>query len=212
MLILLMGAPGSGKGHQGQFLMEHFGISRISSGDMLRDRVRRQDDFGKALQETLSAGKLVEDDVMIAMIRERLAEDDCQKGCILDGFPRTVAQAIALEVGGLRPTHVICLDVPPEVILERITGRWVHPASGRVYHEKFSPPLNNGLDDKTNEPLVQREDDQADRVQGRLEIYYQQTQPVIDFYASADEIKYAKIDGNRDPQLVRDDLLSLLEV
>lgn len=180
--VILLGAPGAGKGTQATFLSEKFSIPRISTGDMLREAIRQNTSLGKKVADIMAAGQLVPDDWVIQLVIERLAEKDCQNGYLLDGFPRTVAQAKALEKAGVTIDDVIEIQVPDEEIVKRLSGRWTHPASGRIYHIEHQPPKVPGRDDVTGEPLVQREDDKADTIRKRLTVYHQQTSPLIEWY------------------------------
>jgi adenylate kinase len=183
MRLILLGVPGAGKGTQAAFITEHFGIPQISTGDMLRAAVKAGTPLGQQAQKIMEAGQLVPDDIMLGVVRERLTAPDCAKGFLLDGFPRTIAQAEGLEHAGIGIDVVLEFDVPDAEIIERLSGRRVHPASGRTYHLKFNPPQVAGVDDATGEPLVQRADDQEDTVRKRLEVYHAQTLPLVKFYA-----------------------------
>ncbi|MCC5887360.1 MAG: adenylate kinase [Gammaproteobacteria bacterium] len=182
MRIILLGAPGAGKGTQAQFITERFGIPQISTGDMLRAARKAETALGKKADSYMSAGELVPDDLIIALVKERIAEADCAKGFLLDGFPRTIPQAQALEDAGVDIDHVIEIDVADEEIVKRLSGRRVHEGSGRVYHIEFNPPQREGVDDVTGEPLVQRVDDREETVRKRLEVYQEQTRPLVAFY------------------------------
>lgn len=182
MRIILLGAPGAGKGTQAQFITERFGIPQISTGDMLRAARKAGTELGKEADRYMSAGELVPDDLIIALVKERIAEADCAKGFLLDGFPRTIPQAQALEDAEVAIDHAIEIEVADEKIVKRLSGRRVHEGSGRVYHIEFNPPQREGIDDVTGENLVQRVDDQEETVRKRLEVYHEQTQPLVDFY------------------------------
>lgn len=182
MRLILLGAPGAGKGTQAAFLRERFGIPQISTGDMLRAAVKAGTPLGLEAKKVMDAGALMPDDIIIGLVRDRLQEPDCQTGYLFDGFPRTIPQAEAMKAAGVPLDYVIEVDVPEEEIIERMSGRRVHPASGRTYHEKHNPPKVAGLDDETGEPLVQRDDDREDTVRKRLEVYREQTRPLIDYY------------------------------
>lgn len=183
MRMILLGAPGAGKGTQATFITERLGIPQISTGDMLRAAVKAGTALGQQAQKIMEAGQLVPDDIMIGVVRERLAQPDCARGFLLDGFPRTIPQAQGLDKAGVRIDVVLEFDVPDADIIERLSGRRVHPASGRVYHVKFNPPKVAGIDDVTGEPLVQRADDQEDTVRKRLDVYHAQTEPLVQYYA-----------------------------
>jgi adenylate kinase len=213
MRIILLGAPGAGKGTQAQFLMGKYGIPQISTGDMLRAAIKAGTDLGNAAKRVMDEGKLVSDELIIGLVKERIAQEDCQGGFLLDGFPRTIPQADAMKEAGIKVDHVIEFDVPDEVIVERMAGRRVHPASGRVYHLKYNPPKNDGKDDETGEDLVIREDDKEETVRHRLSVYHEQTKPLVDYYqneASESNCQYHKIDGTKGVDVVSQQLSSLL--
>jgi adenylate kinase len=201
MRLILLGAPGAGKGTQASFVCKHFGIPQISTGDMLRAAVKAGTPLGIAAKQVMDAGQLVSDEIIIGLVKERLTQADCTHGFLFDGFPRTIAQAQAMKDAGVKLDVVLEIDVPFESIIERMSGRRSHPASGRTYHVKFNPPKVEGLDDVTGEPLVQREDDKAETVQKRLDVYSAQTRPLVDYYSkwAANEPdaapRYRKIDG-----------------
>lgn len=182
MRIILLGAPGAGKGTQAQFIMEKFGIPQISTGDMLRAAVKAGTPLGIEAKKVMDAGGLVSDDIIIGLVQERIAREDCAGGFLFDGFPRTIPQAEALAEAGIQIDYVVELDVATDEIVERLSGRRVHPGSGRVYHQKYNPPREAGKDDVTGEPLVQRDDDREETVRKRLEVYQSQTRPLVDFY------------------------------
>ena len=182
MRLILLGAPGAGKGTQAAYIKDRFGIPQISTGDMLRAHVKAGSALGLEAKKYMDAGGLVPDDVIIGMVRERLREPDCQLGYLFDGFPRTIPQAEAMRDAGVALDYVLEIDVPDESIIERMSGRWTHPGSGRTYHVKFNPPKVAGADDLTGEPLVQRDDDREETVRKRLEVYHAQTQPLVQWY------------------------------
>lgn len=182
MRIMLLGSPGSGKGTQAKFITERFGIPQISTGDMLRAAVREGTPLGVEAKKIMDAGQLVPDDIILGLIRERIAQPDCRRGFLLDGFPRTIAQAEGLQEMGVTLDHVIEIAVDDEEIIKRLSGRRIHPASGRTYHIVFNPPQEEGRDDETGEPLIQRDDDREETVRRRLEVYRAQTQPLVDYY------------------------------
>jgi adenylate kinase len=183
MRLILLGAPGAGKGTQAQFIRERYGIPQISTGDMLRAAVKAQTPLGIAAKQVMEAGGLVSDDLIIGLVSDRLKQPDCASGYLFDGFPRTVPQADAMKAAGVAIDHVLEIAVPDEDILERITGRRVHVASGRIYHVHFHPPKVEGVDDATGEPLVLRDDDREDTVRKRLEVYHAQTEVLIGYYS-----------------------------
>ena len=201
MRIILLGAPGAGKGTQATFLKESFNIPQISTGDMLRAAVAADSPLGRQAKSAMDSGALVSDELIIALVKERIAEPDCQNGYLFDGFPRTIPQADAMKAAGVQIDYVLDIDVPDSLIVERLSGRWVHAASGRSYHVKFSPPKNAGIDNVTGEPLIQRADDRAETVAKRLAVYHEQTEPLIGYYTNwtvvdgADAPSYRKIEG-----------------
>lgn len=182
MRLVLFGAPGAGKGTQAQFICERYHIPQISTGDMLRQAVKDKTELGQQAKRFMDAGELVTDDLIIAMVKERIAKPDCAKGFLLDGFPRTLAQAQALEKAGIELDAVIEINVDDDEIVKRLSGRLVHPQSGRSYNQEFNPPKIAGRDDITGEPLIQRDDDKEQTVRNRLNVYHQQTKPLLDFY------------------------------
>ena len=214
MRIILLGAPGAGKGTQAQYLMGKYGIPQISTGDMLRAAIKAGTELGNAAKRVMDEGKLVSDELIIGLVKERITQDDCKGGFLLDGFPRTIPQADAMKEAAINVDHVIEFDVPDEVIVERMAGRRVHPASGRVYHLQYNPPKNDGKDDETGEGLVIRADDQEDTVRHRLSVYHEQTKPLVDYYQSeskAGHCQYHKIDGTQAVEVVSEQLSSLLD-
>ncbi len=182
MRLILLGAPGAGKGTQARFICEHFGIPQISTGDMLRAAVKAQTPLGTAAKKVMDSGGLVSDDIIIGLVKDRLSQPDCANGYLFDGFPRTIPQAEAMKHAGVAIDHVLEISVPDEEIIERLTGRRVHPGSGRVYHVHFNPPRVEGVDDVTGEPLIQRADDLDTTVKKRLEVYHDQTEVLIGYY------------------------------
>lgn len=201
MRLILLGPPGAGKGTQAKFIAERYAIPQISTGDMLRAAVKAGTPLGLAAKAVMDSGQLVSDDIIIGLVKERLTQPDCAKGYMFDGFPRTLPQADALKESGVRLDAVLEIDVPDSEIIERMSGRRVHTASGRTYHIKFNPPKVEGKDDETGEPLVQREDDKEEVVKKRLDVYHDQTKPLIKYYfdwsATGDSRapRYAKISG-----------------
>ena len=195
MRLILLGAPGAGKGTQAAFICQKFGIPQISTGDMLRAAVKAGTPLGLAAKKVMDSGALVSDDIIIGLVKERLAQPDCAKGFLFDGFPRTIPQAEAMKQAGVKLDHVLEIDVPFDAIVERMSGRRSHPGSGRTYHVKFNPPKVAGVDDVTGEALVQREDDREETVMKRLQVYAEQTRPLVDYYAN-----WAKADPQNAPR------------
>jgi len=211
MRIILLGSPGSGKGTQAQFITEKFAIPQISTGDMLRAAVREGTPLGIEAKKVMDAGGLVSDEIILGLIKERIAQDDCKNGFLLDGFPRTIAQAEGLAKMGVELDHVIEIAVEDEEIIKRMSGRRVHLASGRTYHVVFNPPKQEGLDDVTGEALIQRDDDQEETVRKRLSIYHEQTKPLVGFYsAPGQNAKFASIAGVGSVGDITNKLLAIL--
>jgi adenylate kinase len=201
MRLILLGPPGAGKGTQAKFIAERYGIPQISTGDMLRAAVKAGTPLGLAAKAVMDAGQLVSDDIIIGLVKERLTQPDCAKGYMFDGFPRTLPQADALKDSGVALDVVLEIDVPDTAIIERMSGRRVHMASGRTYHITFNPPKVAGKDDETGEPLIQRDDDKEEVVKKRLDVYHAQTKPLVKYYsdwsATGDKAapRYARIEG-----------------
>ena len=195
MRLILLGAPGAGKGTQAQSIMAKYGIPQISTGDMLRAAVKAGSPLGLQVKEVMETGGLVSDEIIIALVKERIQEDDCAKGFLFDGFPRTIPQAEALKDAGVDIDHVVEIAVADEEIVTRLSGRRVHEASGRVYHVEHNPPKQEGLDDETGEALVQREDDKEETVRKRLQVYHDQTAPLVDFYQNLEGPDYSRVEG-----------------
>jgi adenylate kinase len=195
MRLILLGPPGAGKGTQAQVIRQKFGIPQISTGDMLRAAVKAGTPLGVAAKKVMDAGQLVSDDIIIGLVKERLKEPDCTPGYLFDGFPRTIPQAEAMQKEKVALDFVLEIDVPDDEIITRMSGRRVHPGSGRTYHVKFNPPKAEGKDDATGEPLVQRDDDKEATVRNRLEVYRKQTRPLVDFYKQLSAVKYRRISG-----------------
>jgi adenylate kinase len=201
MRLILLGAPGAGKGTQATFICQKYGIPQISTGDMLRAAVKAGTPLGLEAKKVMDAGGLVSDELIINLVKDRIAQSDCANGFLFDGFPRTIPQADAMRAAGVKLDYVLEIDVPFEAIVERMSGRRSHPASGRTYHVKFNPPKGAGQDDVTGEPLVQRDDDKEETVKKRLDVYSAQTRPLVDYYsnwAKADPAaapKYRAISG-----------------
>jgi len=201
MRLILLGAPGVGKGTQATFICEKFGIPQISTGDMLRAAVKAGTPLGVQAKQVMDAGGLVSDEIIIGLVKERIQQPDCAAGFLFDGFPRTIPQADAMKDAGVQLDAVLEIDVPFADIIERMSGRRVHPSSGRTYHIKFNPPAVADTDDVTGEPLIQRDDDKEETVRKRLDVYNEQTRPLVDYYqqwAASDAVsapRYAKISG-----------------
>jgi len=215
MKFILLGAPGAGKGTQAQFLTQAFNIPQISTGDMLRAAIKAGTEMGKMAKSFMDAGKLVTDEVIIGLVQERITQPDCKNGFLLDGFPRTVPQADALKAAGVEIDAIIEIDVPDEEIVKRMSGRRAHLASGRTYHLDYNPPKVEGKDDQTGEDLVQREDDQPEVVLGRLAVYHEQTEPLVDYYTAEAQqnpaLKYIKVDGTQSIEAVEKTILDQLK-
>lgn len=195
MRIILLGPPGAGKGTQAQFICQQFGIPQISTGDMLRAAVSAGTPLGQQAKAIMESGGLVSDDIIVGLVKERILESDCENGCLFDGFPRTIPQAQAMVEEKIAIDHVLEIAVEDDEIINRLSGRRVHPGSGRVYHVVFNPPNESGVDDETGEPLIQREDDREETVRNRLAVYHDQTQPLVNFYRELDGVQYHRLDG-----------------
>ncbi|RTE65843.1 adenylate kinase [Amphritea opalescens] len=217
MRIILLGAPGAGKGTQAQYICEKYGIPQISTGDMLRAAVKAGTPLGIEAKKVMDAGGLVSDDIIIGLVKERITESDCANGFLFDGFPRTIPQADAMKDAGVAIDAVVEIDVADEEIIKRMAGRRVHPGSGRTYHTIFNPPATEGKDDVTGEALVQREDDKEETVRQRLDVYHDQTAPLISYYkgwsetTAADAPKYNYIPGVGGVEDIRDAVFASLE-
>jgi adenylate kinase len=209
MRLILLGAPGAGKGTQATFICQKYGIPQISTGDMLRAAVKVGSPLGLEAKAVMAAGGLVSDDLIINLVKERLTQPDCVNGFLFDGFPRTIPQADAMKAAGVALDYVVEIDVPFEAIIERMSGRRSHPASGRTYHVKFNPPKVAGVDDVSGEPLIQREDDKEDTVKKRLDVYSAQTRPLVDYYSNwaakdaASAPKYRAVSGMGDVDVIK---------
>ena len=214
MRLILLGAPGAGKGTQAQFITEKFGIPQISTGDMLRAAVKARTELGIKAKAVMDSGGLVSDDIIIGLVKERIAQDDCINGFLFDGFPRTIPQAEAMVDAGVTIDHVVEIAVADNEIVARLSGRRVHPGSGRIYHVQHNPPQREGVDDETGEPLVQREDDLEATVRKRLEIYHSQTSPLVDFYKNMTGPRapaYHRVEGVGSMDEIRDRVFEALE-
>ena len=215
MRIILLGPPGAGKGTQARFVCSAFSIPQISTGDMLRAAMQAGTPLGRQVKQVVDSGTLVSDDIIVALVRERISEPDCRDGFLFDGFPRTIPQAEALQAADVPVDAVVEISVPDAEIIKRMSGRRIHPGSGRVYHVDFNPPATPGLDDETGEPLIQRDDDAEDRVRYRLDVYRQQTQPLIAFYrdlAEHTELRYLAIEGSGTVEAIQGKLAAALGI
>lgn len=214
MRIILLGAPGAGKGTQAQFIMEKYNIPQISTGDMLRAAVKAGTELGRTAKRVMDTGGLVSDDTIIGLVKERIKQPDCENGFLFDGFPRTIPQAQALVDADININHVVELDVPAIDIIKRLSGRRVHPASGRVYHVSSNPPKVAGKDDVSGDDLIQRDDDREETIRRRLDIYQSQTRPLVDFYQELNGDSapaYAHILGVGSVEQIRQKVLTALE-
>jgi adenylate kinase len=214
MRLILLGAPGAGKGTQAKFISEKFGIPQISTGDMLRAAVKAQTALGLQAKKVMDGGGLVSDDIIIGLVNDRIAQADCANGFLFDGFPRTIPQAQAMVSAQVTIDHVVEIAVDDEEIVARLSGRRVHPGSGRVYHVLFNRPKNEGLDDETGEPLVQRDDDAEETVRKRLEIFHEQTSPLVEFYRNMKSDvapRYHRIEGVGSVEDIRETLFASLQ-
>ena len=216
MRIILLGPPGAGKGTQAQLICKRYNIPQISTGDMLRAAIREGTELGKQAQSVMDNGGLVSDELIIGLVKERIAQPDCANGCIFDGFPRTIPQAEALQSEGITIDHVIEIDVPDEEIVQRLSGRRQHPASGRVYHIVYNPPKVDGKDDETGEDLVQRPDDQEQTIRKRLASYHAETEQLVGFYQEraakdANAATYNEINGLDPIEKVQENLFAILD-
>lgn len=219
MRIILLGSPGAGKGTQGKFLTHYFHIPQIATGDMLRSAVQAGTPLGKQVKAMMDAGQLIADELIIQLVKKRIHESDCENGFLLDGFPRTVAQADALQYEGINIDYVIEIAVDDLEVIKRLSGRWSHPGSGRTYHTLYHPPRIPGFDDVMGEPLTQRPDDHEETVWQRLKVYHQQTKPLIAYYQNFPHEKnnkkiteYIRVDGSEPVAEVQKKILSLLKV
>ncbi|PWW40169.1 adenylate kinase [Chromohalobacter israelensis] len=217
MRLILLGAPGAGKGTQAQFICERFDIPQISTGDMLRAAVKEGSELGLKVKEIMNSGGLVSDDIIIALVKERIAQPDCANGFLFDGFPRTIPQADAMKEASVKLDHVLEVAVDDEEIVTRLAGRRVHPGSGRVYHVDYNPPKEEGKDDVTGEALIQRDDDREATVRNRLSVYHEQTEPLVQYYrewAQQDPQTapaYHRVEGTGSVEAIRQQVLTALE-
>ena len=214
MRIILLGAPGAGKGTQAQYICEQYGIPQISTGDMLRAAVKAQSELGKKVEKVMASGGLVTDEIIIALVKARIEEEDCKDGFLFDGFPRTIPQASALVESNILIDVVLEIDVQDDEIVKRLSGRRVHLDSGRVYHIIYNPPKNEGFDDVSGEELIQREDDQEETVRNRLKVYHEQTKPLVEYYtqlSSLDSnIRVIKINGLAKVDSIKEEIFKML--
>ncbi len=208
--IILLGAPGAGKGTQAKYLVEKYHIPQISTGDMLRQAIKDGTELGLKAKKIMDHGGLVSDDIVIGLVKERIKQNDCKNGYLFDGFPRTIAQADSIKSAGIEIDFVVEIDVPYQEIIKRISGRRVHLSSGRTYHVIYNPPKVDGFDDITGEALVYRDDDKEETVKKRLDVYFAQTAPLIDYYTNDKTIKYIKIDGTQPVEVVKQNLFKAL--
>ena len=214
MKIVLLGPPGAGKGTQAEIICKNFSIPHISTGDMLREAIAKETKLGKQAKEIMDAGNLVPDEVIINLVKERIKQEDCKNGYLFDGFPRTIPQADALDNQEIFLDVVLELTLEDELIINRMSGRRIHQSSGRSYHIEFNPPKNEGIDDETGETLIQRDDDKPDTVKNRLEVYWEQTNPLIVYYRSKSiqtDLKYIEIDGSKTMENVSLEIKKALE-
>ena len=214
MRVILLGPPGAGKGTQAQFVCDAFGIPQISTGEMLRAAVSAGTELGQRVKAVMQSGALVSDEIIIDLVQERIDQDDCANGFLFDGFPRTIAQAQAMQAAGVPINAVVEISVPDAEVIKRISGRRVHPASGRIYHVDFNPPDVYGVDDESGEPLIQRDDDQEATVKERLSVYHEQTQPLVEFYrklSNGKSLRYVTVDGGKDVNDVQKEVRKALQ-
>ena len=214
MRIILLGAPGAGKGTQAQYITKHYNIPQISTGDMLRSAVKEKSELGMQVEQVMASGGLVTDEIIIALVKDRIAHEDCANGFLFDGFPRTIPQAEAMVFAGVPIDIVLEIDVPDDEIVSRLNGRRVHLDSGRVYHIEHNPPKQEGLDDVTGEELIQREDDKEATVRNRLAVYHEQTKPLVSFYEEPESqgtgVKVIKVNGVASVDNIRADISAAL--
>ena len=213
MNLIILGPPGAGKGTQATFISSEFNIPHISTGDMLREAIKKETYLGQKAKEVMDAGNLVSDDLIIELVKERISESDCSQGFLFDGFPRTIPQAEALEVNNIQIDGVIELKVPDDEILKRMSGRRIHLDSGRTYHVDFNPPLIEGLDDETGEELIIRKDDEPETVKDRLKVYWKQTQPLIEYYLGNKEnskLDYFSVEGTLSVEEIKNNIKEFL--
>lgn len=211
MRVILLGPPGAGKGTQAKFITEAFGIPQISTGDMLRAAVKAGTPLGLKVKDIMASGALVSDDIIIDLVKERISQGDCKDGFLFDGFPRTIPQAKSLAASGVKIDHVLEIHVDDEEIVARLSGRRVHPDSGRIYNVLYDPPKREGFDDETGEPLIQRDDDKEETVRSRLAVYHEQTKPLVDFYQKRDDVTFDCVEGVGSLAEIKARILSVLK-
>ena len=215
MRVILLGGPGAGKGTQAEFICESFRIPKISTGDMLRAAVAAGTELGREAKKIMDSGGLVSDEIILGLVKDRIADDDCANGFLFDGFPRTIPQAEGLAEIGVEVDHVVEIAVDDEEIVRRMSGRRVHPGSGRTYHIEFNPPRNEGVDDETGEALVQRDDDQESTVRERLKVYHEQTKPLVSFYQQMEQqsgsgVSFGRVEGTGSVDEIRRRIATIL--
>ncbi|MBA2409097.1 MAG: adenylate kinase [Gammaproteobacteria bacterium] len=217
MRIILLGGPGAGKGTQANYIRERYDIPQVSTGDMLRAAVKAGTPLGQEAKKVMDKGGLVSDDIILGLVKERIAEPDCANGFLFDGFPRNLAQAKAMEDEDIHVDYVLEIGVDDQEIIKRLSGRRVHPSSGRVYHVQFNPPKTEGKDDSTGEDLIQRDDDKEETVRKRLEVYHEQTEPLVEHYSNLSSSgarnapRYARVEGAGKVEEIRDRLFAVLD-
>jgi adenylate kinase len=217
MRLVLLGCPGAGKGTQATFIKDKFHIHQISTGDMLRAAAKAGTPVGLEAKKVMDQGRLVSDDIMIKLVKDRLSQPDCAKGCLLDGFPRTIPQAEALRENNIYLDYIIEISVPDDELIKRLSGRRIHPGSGRIYHNMYNPPKVKDTDDETGEPLIQRVDDMEETIRHRITVYHKQTEPLINYYTQAAKVNdphapiYIKVDGMGSVEEIRDKIFKQLE-
>lgn len=209
--IILLGAPGAGKGTQAKFISEKYSIPQISTGDMLRNAIKEATPLGLAAKKVMDSGQLVSDEIVIGLVKERLSQKDCKNGYLFDGFPRTKAQADALKIAGVQINYVVEIEVPDSVIIKRLCGRRIHLPSGRTYHTEYNPPKVENEDDLTGENLIQRDDDKEETIKKRLQVYHEQTAVLSNYYENDSNVKFIKLDGTKNVDQVTKDLFDAIK-
>lgn len=214
MQLILLGCPGAGKGTQAKFIQEEFHIPQIATGDMLRSAIKAGTPLGQEVKKIMDEGHLVSDEIVVQLVKDRIQNPDCKRGFLLDGFPRNISQAEALEANGIHLDVVIEIQVPDANVIKRLSGRRIHPGSGRIYHLEFTPPKQANIDDVTGEPLIQRPDDHEDTIRERLAIYHQQTEPLVNYYLNQTgphTPQYFKLDGTQSVDAVKNQIFDILQ-